>query len=510
MGVDFVKPDDKAAADGKPGGYDIEYTNPAVDDAPAPTRKMPLLNWLTQFKSSQPVKKPAVAQPVTLPPTQATRATTPVLATQPTAPSKPPADKAYAITEHQETSVALNAETPLLPINASGKPVAKSARPVVKAPAVLHRSARVLPPPPPPPQKLRQPAMAVVGQTTPAVQPVSFIPAPTQTTQSAFSPVAPVTSSPQVTKNLPIRPIVSEATTAPTGVPTMPAAPAAPAAPPTVIAKGPSAPHSGRTPSAPASAVVSPDGNIVGPVVVARNVSGMHGNTTDPAVITSTSLNVNLLPEYAAVAMRGLAAPLRLLRFAIGCVCCFTLVYAIMVGYEAYFIYRTEIGQQHLQELNTRILKYSDLQQKIAVTNDTLSTLNELLQSHTYWSNWFNFLEAYTLPDVYFTDLTANQVGVVNLEGVAKDYTTVTHQVNAFRAATTVVQSVEVNTAARSLVESDVTVTADMTDEASESTNVAESPVPTQTTLVHFTLSLHINPKVLLYSSDYYTYEPAP
>lgn len=539
MGVDFVKPEDKAAANGKTGGYDIEYTNPVVDNTPTPKRKTSLLNWFAQPKTSKPAKKSVTAKPVTLPPAQTVRTTASVLATQQTQPSKPPADKAYAITEHQSIPAAPNTAILSQSVAAPGKAAAKSTTSTTKV--ELHQVGRVLPPPPPPPQIVRHPTKAIVGQTTSVVLPES----PAQTARVPLSSVTPPAASSQLSNNVSQRPIVPPATTAPAHALAMPVAPsaptttvlsqpaistasisgaasapaqitsamsvpAAPAAPSTVIAKGPSAPRTGRAPSAPTNVAVRTDGSKGGPVVVARNVIGMRGDTTNPEAITAPGLNVNLLPEYAAAAMRGLAAPLRLLRFAVSCVCCFTLVYAVMVGYEAYFIYRTEIGQQHLQELNTQILKYSDLQQKIAVTDDTLSALNGLLQGHIYWSNWFNFLESYTLPNVYFTDLTANQTGVVNLEGVAKDYSAVTYQVNAFRAASAVVQSVEVNSASRSVVESDVTVATDSTTAVVDQTNSSDSPAVTQSSLVHFTLSLHIDPAVLLYSSDYYSYEQAP
>lgn len=514
MGVDFVKPEDKAGAAGKPGSYDVEYTNPAVDNTPAPKRKTSLLNWLSRPTTAAKPKKPASAQPVTLPPQQSGvftgAAKTNSAAVQP--------NKAYAITEHQTAVSAPN--TVVFQGASSGNAATKKPAPLAAAAPLEQRHvSRVLPPPPPPPTHMRgqtktvlpQPVAAKAPQPT-AVTPQSrAVPAPAAPTPPI--PVQPLSQQPIAVAPQPVSAPVQPASplpVAPTPIkPVLPGAPSAPRKPQVAPGVAPAskiptgAPRSMAQASAPAAAAVASDGSVTGPIVIARNVTGMHGDTTNPDMLPDTGLDVNLLPEYAAASMRGLSAPLRLLRFAVVCVCFFTLIYGAMVGYEAYYIFRTEIGQQRLQALNTEILGYAELQQDVSETNDTLAALNDLLTNHIYWSNWFTFLEVHTLPNVYFTDLTGSNTGAISLEGVAEDYTAVTHQVNAFRAAGDEVQSVEVNTATRSSEERlDQVDTTEETD-SSDTTDVAPTTIP----LVHFTISLHVDPAILLYTSDYKLYE---
>ncbi|EKD76382.1 MAG: hypothetical protein ACD_43C00133G0002, partial [uncultured bacterium] len=138
MGVDFVKPEDKAGTDGKPLGYDIEYTNPAPDDTPAPKRKTSLLNWLSKSAPAAKTKGKitAPAQPVTLPTSSQIPVKKPI---QP--------DKAYAITEHQETVPAT--KTTVLPnITQSNAAAGKSINASGPVPVEQHHLAHVLPPPP--------------------------------------------------------------------------------------------------------------------------------------------------------------------------------------------------------------------------------------------------------------------------------------------------------------------------------------------------------------------------
>jgi hypothetical protein len=263
----------------------------------------------------------------------------------------------------------------------------------------------------------------------------------------------------------------------------------------------------------PATARATGEASPIGGVVIARNVVGMHGDTTNPEPVTEPGLEVNLLPQYASAAMRGLPVELRLLRFAVACIFFFTLVYGGMVGYEAYFVFQTELGQYRLRELNNQILGYSDLQTQVAETNTTLVALNDLLANHIYWTNWFQFLEHYTLPKVYFTNFTGSSTGTMNLDGVAESYTTITQQVNAFRAAGELVTAVEVNTATRTSADATVTsadtVSTDETDDTADTNSETTTTVVAAATtpLIHFTISLQVNPQVLLYSSDYAAYE---
>lgn len=228
----------------------------------------------------------------------------------------------------------------------------------------------------------------------------------------------------------------------------------------------------------------------IGPVIIAKNVANLKGETTHPVAIISSGIDVNLLPEYAADGMGGASGAIRLLRVFVLALWSFSLVYAAMVGYQGYYIFRNEQAQQELTQLNRQIESYHTLQTTVTETNATLQAIQELLTQHIYWSNWLAFLEKYTLPNVYYTEFSGNSSGNMNLSAVTNDYNAVTQQINAFRSAGDVVEAVEVNTATRA--------NATVTD-----TNTTSGDL-IGTGLVHFTLTVQVKPDLLYYHPGQY------
>ena len=66
----------------------------------------------------------------------------------------------------------------------------------------------------------------------------------------------------------------------------------------------------------------------------------------------------------------------------------------------------------------------------------------KILKDHIYWTKFFSLLEAYTVPNVYFGDFTADTSGVVRLDVVGRDLISIARQIIAFSQARDFVKEV--------------------------------------------------------------------
>lgn len=491
-GVDFVKSDGSNNRS-KQNGYDIEYTNPEIEEDITKPKHGNLLGWAHRSNTTPvaPAKAKTVAQPT------AASAAMPTTQVKRTAAYQP---------------VAVATKTPTL----TPTQAAAASKP---QPVTARLTEHHLPPPPPPPVHAAAPVAPVMSAPiAPAVQPV---PAPTPT-PIAPKPVAPAASAfamPTATET--VTPVLAPTMPSPAPVRVMPMAPAAPIAPqpipsdpspmaakrvvpaaPQFAAQPVAQPNAQPTqltqpvqpmaPTAPAMPT-RPTGPIAAaaPItaqrhttsvgeIVAQNVSGMRGETTHPEAMEPDLFGVNLLPNASQQPMEQ--TPLyRLLRSGVLMVMTCALVYLAMVGYQAFFIWRTHNTLAELTDIDNQILTYRQLQSDINVTTNQLTAIQDLLNDHLYWSQWFTFLEQNTLPTVYYSSFSGSDNGTMNLQVIAPDFTTVSQQIAAFRALPEVTD-VTVTTAARS------------DTSFSEATGDASSAAQSN---VQFTMSLQVDPALL-------------
>lgn len=122
------------------------------------------------------------------------------------------------------------------------------------------------------------------------------------------------------------------------------------------------------------------------------------------------------------------------------------LIVLMYVGLRLFVMQRQGV----IRQLNTAL---ADVNQRIreteaAVTNPRragkqLAAAKTLLGDHILWTKFFRFLEDNTLPDVGFTQLRSDTVGVVTLEAEAVSYASAAAQIMAFRQASDAVLAVE-------------------------------------------------------------------
>lgn len=97
---------------------------------------------------------------------------------------------------------------------------------------------------------------------------------------------------------------------------------------------------------------------------------------------------------------------------------------------------QAKIIQEYKQDIkkaeNDFIAKSSDLQALIRY-QQTYDNIKSLLDSHLYWTKFFDFLETNVADDVYFKDVSADKNGLVTLGLVAKSYESLASQYEIFK-----------------------------------------------------------------------------
>ncbi len=394
MPVDFVK-SDGGKNQPKRSGYDVEYTNPNDQPVEAKPQRGNLLSWFSKPKTPSYA---AVPQPK-VPAPQGTEAKS----------AAAPSAQMNGKTSYQPVSQA----TVVAPAQSAVPVQSKSGAPL----GIL--ASRQLPPAPLPP--IHAAPAPVRPATTPAIAP-------------APQPTMPVAPAPLVTT-----PVVSAAKPQPIS-PQPPLAPVTPSAP-VVAAVAPVSAGAPVTASAHHATNVGQ--------VVAQNVTALRGQTSNPEVPHPNVVSLNLLPNASQRPSSQQSPLFRLLRVGTLSMICLTGIYLAMVCYQAFYVWQTQSALQQLNSLDATILGYRPLQADINRTSNTLEAVHTMLADHVYWTQWFAYLERYTLQSVHYTNFSGSVNGTMNLQASAPDFATVTQQIALFESLPEVT-AVAVNTATRS------------------------------------------------------------
>ena len=113
------------------------------------------------------------------------------------------------------------------------------------------------------------------------------------------------------------------------------------------------------------------------------------------------------------------------------------LVTVVFMGLSIYSQRITEESlalEIEIQQLDSNINKYNELIGMAADWQVKLATVNDLLRTHIYWTNFFEVLESITLPSVYYKGFTASIINTdINLSSYASSFTEVARQLVAYQ-----------------------------------------------------------------------------
>lgn len=514
--IDFLQSPENnkpKSASKKQNNYSIEYTDPSdladhfakpAPVKPAPVKQTPITSkksipaspiqsptqpktkskrsWFSFAKKKTAITPTAVPTPVIT--STPTAQSTPQSMSQPVLPSAPGSTTQAPVLTQASTPAAIgrapqqgnagdvvivSPSTPqVAPRTATSQPVQKPSQQQVQQPI-----ARQIPLAPPPPT---QPANPAVSQT---VNSVASVPV-----QSQHAPQTIDASLPH---------FQMQASQQPAHIPTAPQAQqqnvvaVTPAAAPVTVPAASSIPSVPPVQSVPKPTTELRTVEQKG-AIHAQNVSRISGKETDPEPMAEAPFEVNLLPASLLKELTPESKASRLVKTVLVTTTCVGLVYMGMIMYRAYFIYQTKNNQIEITRLETEIAKYSTLQTDINAANAKVVAIDDLLNQHVYWTNFFALLEHYTLPNVQYITFSGNVEGNVTLQAVTTDFASVSRQVEVFRDATEFITNISVSTATRTSVQGS-------TDETTSSETDAALPSST----VEFAISASVNPDIFLY-----------
>jgi len=155
-----------------------------------------------------------------------------------------------------------------------------------------------------------------------------------------------------------------------------------------------------------------------------------------------------------------------------------SLGYGGMITAKYYLVQKTQNVQRQIEAVNQEINSYADLQTEVAVLDQRAQAIQGLLSQHIYWTNFFQQLAEYTLPQVNYTSFSGAKDGIISLTATAPDYQSISQQIAVFKNQWSAVQGIYTDSAQslRSSVNTNTTAT-----EAK----------------IQFTLNLQIDPKIL-------------
>ncbi|HKL17233.1 MAG TPA: hypothetical protein VJ900_02655 [Patescibacteria group bacterium] len=85
--------------------------------------------------------------------------------------------------------------------------------------------------------------------------------------------------------------------------------------------------------------------------------------------------------------------------------------------------------------LEGKTASYLGLRDRIENLHKKSSRVDDILDSHIYWTKFFALLEKNTIPNVFFGDFSARVSGSINLQATARDLLSLARQLVAFRQA---------------------------------------------------------------------------
>jgi len=162
----------------------------------------------------------------------------------------------------------------------------------------------------------------------------------------------------------------------------------------------------------------------------------------------------------------------------------------IYIGLKIYFSEKEiEVKQveQEISRVDTDISKYSGFQTELINLKDKAASVKKLLDRHVYWTKFLSYLEKYTIPEVYFTNMAADIGGVINLSAVGTDYESVARQYLVLKNASDFVNNLSITS---------VTTTSTSISPESILAGTAPAEAEVKITSVGFSISLTVTPDI--------------
>ena len=148
------------------------------------------------------------------------------------------------------------------------------------------------------------------------------------------------------------------------------------------------------------------------------------------------SLDISLMPEKAVIIPRIIRSRLLILIAALAVIVPAFILVWLYTDYH-FEKMRNEVmtmerEMQFLKAQSGSLLKVRD---EIMNLETQAARAEEILNDHIYWTKFFSLLEAYTIPNLYFSDFTADTSGIIRLDAMGRDLIDIAQQIIVFTQA---------------------------------------------------------------------------
>ncbi|OQX70999.1 hypothetical protein B6D52_02920 [Candidatus Parcubacteria bacterium 4484_255] len=106
---------------------------------------------------------------------------------------------------------------------------------------------------------------------------------------------------------------------------------------------------------------------------------------------------------------------------------------------------RAEYLKREIALLEIQTVPFLEDRDEIAFLANKAIKAKKALNNHVYWTNFFNLLESYTVPGVYFGDFNARARETIRLSATGRDLISLAQQIVAFDNAPDFIKDVDVS-----------------------------------------------------------------
>ena len=160
----------------------------------------------------------------------------------------------------------------------------------------------------------------------------------------------------------------------------------------------------------------------------------------------SDGFGVSLMPKQTMVISRVVHTRLLFLIIFIFFI---LVIFFISRLYGDWYFDRLKFQAEHLKReivlLEAQTIPLLENRDNIITLADKATEVNKVLDNHIYWTNFFDLLESYTVPDVYFGNFSASAGKSINLTATSRNLMYLAQQIVAFNNAPDFIKKVNVS-----------------------------------------------------------------
>lgn len=156
-----------------------------------------------------------------------------------------------------------------------------------------------------------------------------------------------------------------------------------------------------------------------------------------------SGLEISLMPEESMIIPRLVRSrSLILFAYLFVIFSIFVLVWLYINWHFQKIAFQVIEIEREMQFIQAQSNSFFKLREEIIDLEEKATRTENILNNHIYWTKFFDLLEKYTIPDVYFGDFKANTDGKIILNGSGKDLISIAQQIVVFSQASDFVKEV--------------------------------------------------------------------